>query len=701
MQGKGFGREPTQSGPPVREPTMSDGRLRVYLGPAPGVGKTFAALTEVRELREAGVDAVVGTVDTHGRRDVAALVEGLEVISPRMVDGDGESRGELSVEGVIARRPDVVLVDDLAHTNPSGSPRAKRWQDVRLLLEAGIDVITTLNVQHLESLQDVVRDITGMAQADTIPDEVVRAAEEIELVDLTQEGIRERLAAGRIYPPEEIDAALANFFRPGNLGALRELALFWTADRVDELVERYRLDHGIEEPWETRERVVVGVTGAAGGEDTIRRAGRMAMRSRGELVGMFVRTSDARPGEDAELDGQRELIKRLGGTYHEISGSDVGEALVEFARANNATQLVIGATRRSRWHELVRGSVVADILRRAGDLDVHVISGPAAVVRRHHSESRSPLPRRRRAWGWVAALAGFGLATSAMLQTRGDIPLQNVLLVYLVLSVVVAWIGGLRPALTSAVAGFLLGNYLFTPPYRTWSIASGEDVFALGVFVVVAGLVGLLVGSAARRAAEAASRAAEAETLIGMIGAGRDGSAQRLIEALQLAIDSGGMALFGSDGRIVASTGESPPDSVDGADRVVEVRDCRLAISSGHLHGVDERLIAATAAQLEAVLDRADLAEEAAEAAALTRTDELRTALLRAVSHDLRSPLSAITASITSLLDPDIEWPSSARQAFLETIDGESRRLGGSCPISWMRAVSRRERSRSGRGRRV
>jgi two-component system sensor histidine kinase KdpD len=654
------------------------GTLRVYVGAAPGVGKTYRALQEIHDLVSQGVDAVVGYVEPHGRQETEALIEGLETVPRREVHHQGTSFAEMDTKAILDREPAVVLVDELAHTNVPGSGHLTRWQDIEDILEASIDVISTVNIQHFESLNDVVEDITGVSQNEIIPDDVVRRADEIHLVDLTQQAVRERLAAGKIYPVERVDAALSNFFRPGNLGALRELALSWTADRVDEAVDEYRRSHGIDSQWETRERVVVGITGTAGGEDTIRRAARMAMRSKGELLGVYVRPADGLTGASTPaLNGHRELLERLGGAYHEVAHADIGESLVAFARAHNATQLVVGTSRRNRWQELFIGSVIQRVLRLAGDIDVHVISNPVETPTRVRMRP-SPLPRRRRVWGWLAGAIGFLVATFIMLGQRGDVALQNVLLVYLSIAAAVAWIGGIWPALTAAVAGFLLGNYLFTPPYRTWTIANPADVFALAAFLFLAGLIGFLVGLAARRSSEAATAKAEAETLGGLIGAGGEGSVSKLIERLQVALDAKGIALFlpGLDTPMtIASAGENPPRTPEEADRTKAVGEAVIGIVGDALDAVDERLLAATATELGTVLDRAALAEHAAEVDALGRANELRIALLRAVSHDLRSPLSAIQASVTSMLQDDVEWPAEEEREFLQTISEETERL--------------------------
>ncbi len=384
---------------------MARGQLRVYLGAAAGVGKTFAMLNEGRRRREYGEDVVVGFVETHKRRKTAEQVGDLEVVPRTRLSYRGSEFEEMDVDAILARRPQVVLVDELAHTNVPGSRNEKRWQDVEELLGAGVNVISTLNIQHLASLNDVVEQITGVQQRETIPDEVVRRTDELQLVDLTPVALRNRLARGDVYPPERIDTALANYFRPGNLSALRELALAWLADRVDEGLEEYRRRHGIAQPWETRERVMVALTGSSDGERLVRRAARIAHRTKGDLVAVHVVPQDGLAAPSAELLAQqRELVGELGGSYHEVVGGDVGEALLDAARSLNVTQLVMGATRRSRWQRLTRGSVIGKVIRESGvPIDIHVISHPQAsseeafVVPR--TRRPAALPRRRRLLG--------------------------------------------------------------------------------------------------------------------------------------------------------------------------------------------------------------------------------------------------------------------------------------------------------------
>src|SRR6266852_8257146 len=312
------------------------GKLRIYLGSAAGVGKTYAMLCEGHRRAERGTDVVVGFVETHGRPHTAALIEGLEVVPRARLPYRDTTFEEMDLDAVLAREPQVALVDELAHTNVPGSRHTKRWEDVEELLDAGINVISTVNVQHLESLNDVVERISGVAQRETIPDAVVRSSDQIELVDMSAEALRRRMAHGNVYPPEKVNAALSNYFREGNLAALRELALMWVADRVDEALHDYRQRHGIAMPWETRERVVVAVDGNPEGEHLIRRGARMAARTKGDLLAVHVRSADglSQPSPD-HLGRQRALVAELGGRYLEITGGDVAETLTKFARAEN------------------------------------------------------------------------------------------------------------------------------------------------------------------------------------------------------------------------------------------------------------------------------------------------------------------------------------------------------------------------------
>jgi len=674
---------------------MTRGSLRIYLGAAPGVGKTFAMLGEGRRRAERGTDVVVGYVETRGRGRTAAQLGDLAVVRRRRLLHDGVELEEMDLDAVLARRPQVVLVDELAHTNVGGSRHAKRWEDVDELLEAGIDVISTLNISHLESLSDVCEAITGVAQRELVPDPVVRGADQIELVDMTPEALRRRLAHGNVYDPEALDVALANYFRVGNLAALRELTLLWVADRVDEALQRYRAVHGVRRPWETRERVVVAMTGAPGGEALIRRAARMAARAKADLIGVHIYAEDglAAPPTD-QLGRHQELLEEFGGAYHEIHSSDVAGALVGLARTENATQLVLGATLRSRLSELVRGSVINEVIRQSGPIDVHVVSredhpaGPRLPRMPALSRRPSPLPRRRRQAAWALALAGAPLQGAAMVPLRQHLQLSSVLLLFLLQVVAAAALGGAGPALAAATVGFLLANWYFTPPLHRWTIGEPQSLIALLVYLVVAGVVSWFVATVARRSAEVARARAEAETLARVAGASADEDPLGpLARQLLAAFAQQGVAVLRREGEpdspglrwtVEAGAGDPVPATpVDATETLPLGEDTVLALVGPRLPAEDRHLLSAFTAQLGAALTRRRLQEGAAQAARLARADELRAALLAAVSHDLRTPLASIKACVSSLLQDDVDWSEEAVAEFLATIDEETDRLTG------------------------
>jgi two-component system sensor histidine kinase KdpD len=669
---------------------VARGNLRIYLGAAPGVGKTYAMLNEGHRANDRGTDIVVGYVETHGRANTAAQIGDLEVVPRKSVRYRGASFEEMDVAAILARKPERVLVDELAHTNVPGSRNEKRWQDVDEILAAGIDVISTVNVQHLESMNDVVEEITGIKQHETIPDAIVRAADQIELVDMSPEALRRRMAHGNIYPAEKVDASLANFFRQGNLGALRELALMWVADRVDEALAEYREAHGIARPWETRERVLVAITGAPGGDDVIRRAARMSARSHGELVGVFVRSADGlRSSEGESLEAQRRLLDELGGGYREIAGADVASALVQFANLENATQIVLGASRQSRWTHLVRGSVINNVIRASGAIDVHVISsvdeagrGEERAIGRRPRRAVKVSPRRR-ALAWGLALLAPPLVTLVLAQLRSSVTLPSDLLVFLLGVVVVAALGGFVPALVCAVSSFLFANWYFTPPYYEFTIAEGENLLALVIFLLVGGVVSLLVATASRRAFEAAQARAEAETLAALSGtlvAAADPLPQ-LVAQVQAAFEADTVAVLahGADSSwtVVASAGsEPPPADPDLADLAVPLYHDHVLVLTGDALGPEDlEILRAFAGQVTIAVQQRALRADAARVEGLQEANELRTALLAAVSHDLRTPLSSIKASVSSLLQRDVDFTPGATQELLETIDEGADRL--------------------------
>jgi two-component system sensor histidine kinase KdpD len=675
--------------------TPPRGRLRIYLGAAPGVGKTFAMLAEGRRRQDRGTDVAVGYVETYGRRHTVELLDGLEIVPRRTMTYRGATFTELDTDAVIAHRPQVALIDELAHTNVPGSAHEKRWQDIEDILDAGIDVISTVNIQHLESLNDVVEQITGIRQRETVPDEVVRRAEQVELVDMTAEALRRRLAHGNVYPPEKIDAALANYFRVGNLTALRELALIWLADKVDEQLDRYRAEHGIAGTWEARERVVVALTGGPEGDTIIRRAARIADRAKGaDLLAVHVTSGDGLTGANpAHLERQRALAESLGGSYHQVVGDDVPRALLDFARAVNATQLVLGASRRGRFAQILSPGVGVTTTAQSGSIDVHMVSHEEVGRRRRSATWTGALTPRRRIAGFVLAVVGLPLLTLLLAGLRSSLSLPSDILLFLVAVVGVALVGGLYPALLAAVAGFLLLNYFFTPPLHHWTIAQGENVLALGAYIAVAAAVSAVVDLAARRTREAARASAEAEVLSTLAGHVLRGehALDALLERLRMAFGLTSVTLLEHPAdapltpdrrrdrhswRIVASVGGDPCTAPDEGDTDIPIGDeLALVLRGRTLPAADRRLLEAFGAQAAVALRQQRLAEQAEQARPLAEADRLRRALLSAVSHDLRTPLASAKAAVDSLRTPEITWTDSERDELLATAGESLERL--------------------------
>ncbi|TDD28732.1 sensor histidine kinase KdpD [Kribbella turkmenica] len=663
------------------------GHLRIYLGAAPGVGKSYKMLGEGQRRLARGTDVVAGFVETHGRQHTADMLEGLEVVPRQIIDYRGARFTELDVDAVLARRPEVALVDELAHTNVPGSRNAKRWQDVDELLAAGIDVISAVNIQHLESINDVVEKITGVPQRETVPDRVVRAADQIELVDMTPEALRRRMAHGNVYAADKIDAALGNYFRVGNLSALRELALLWLADRVDAGLQQYRAQHDIESTWEARERVVVALTGGPEGETLIRRAARIAARSvGGDLLAVHVARSDGLTGADpTRLAEQRTLIESLGGSYHQVVGDDVPAALLSFARAENATQLVLGGSRRSRLSSMLTGpGIGSSTIRDSGDIDVHIVTH-AQMGRGRLPRLRGSLSRRRKVQGFVLAVVLPPLLALLLELGADHLNLTSNVLAFLLGVVVVALVGGLWPALLTAIGGTVVLNYFFTPPTRTFTIADINNALALAIFVLVAAMVSSVVDRAARRTRQAARAAAESETLATLAGSVLRGQTAlpALLDRVREAFGMTGACLMERVDdeltevwRPIASAGPLTCTRPEEADAEIPARDDLVLVLQGHQLAADERrLVGAFAAHAAALVDKARLSEAAAEAKPLAEADKLRTALLRAVGHDLRSPLASAKASVTSLRSDDVDWTESERAELLETADESLDRL--------------------------
>jgi two-component system sensor histidine kinase KdpD len=648
--------------------------LRIYLGAAPGVGKTYAMLCEAHRRLERGTDIVAAVVETHGRKKIAELLEGIEVIPPRYITYRGTRFPELDVEAVLQRRPEVVLVDEYAHTNIPGSANTKRWQDVEALLDAGITVISTVNIQHLESLNDVVAQITGIEQRETVPDEMVRQAAQIELVDITPEALRRRLAHGNVYPPERIDAALSNYFRPGNLTALREIALLWLADQVDAALAKYRAEKKITDTWEARERVVVGVTGGPESETLVRRASRIASKSSAQLMVVHVVRGDGLSGVSAPQMGKvRKLAASVGATVHTVVGEDVPTALLDFAREANATQLVLGTSRRSRWARIFSEGIGETTIQRSGKIDVHLVT--------HEQANRgftfsSISPRARNIASWLAAIAVpwavLGI-TTAWLDPVLDVGGKTA--VFFAGVIGVALFGGVAPAMVSGLLSGVLLIYFQAAPRHTFAVANPSHVVTIVVLLGVAMGIAVLVDSAASRAREAKRAAREAELLALFAGSVlRGADLDTLLERVRETYSQRAVSLVRQvDGQpeLIACVGNNPCVTVDSADTAVKVGDEEfwMLMSGRALPGRDRRVLSAVATQAAGLVKQRELAEEAGKAEFFAQAGELRRLLLSALGHDLRTPLTAAKAAVSSLRAEDINFSPEDTAELLATVE--------------------------------
>ena len=657
------------------------GELRIYLGAAPGVGKTYAMLGEAHRRLERGTDVVAAVVETHGRAKTAELLDGIEVIPPHYVDYRGGSFPELDAPAVLARHPQVVLVDELAHTNTPGSKNEKRWQDVEELLDAGITVISTVNIQHLESLNDVVAQITGIEQQETIPDSIVRQASQVELIDITPEALRRRLSHGNVYAPSRIDAALSNYFRRGNLTALRELALLWLADQVDTALAKYRAENKITDMWEARERVVVAVTGGPESETLVRRASRIASKSSAELMVVHVIRGDGLAGVSERKMGKiRELANSLDASMHTVVGDDVPTALLDFARENNATQLVIGTSRRPRWARIFEEGIGPTIVERSGKIDVHMVT---------HEESKggfriaSLSSRERRVTSWLAAVivpSAICGVTVTLLDPYLDNGGESAL--FFVGVLIVGLLGGIAPAALSAVLSGLLLNYFLIAPRHSFSIAEPNSAITELVLLLIAVAVAVLVDGATKRTREARRASQEAELLTLFAGSVlRGADLETLLERVRETYSQRAVSMLrqpseeeragGKKSYIVACVGKDPCVSVDSADTAIEVGDdvFWMLMAGRKLSTRDRRVLSAVAKQATGLIRQRELAEEASRTEAIVRADELRRSLLSAVSHDLRTPLAAAKVAVSSLRAEDVAFSAQDTAELLASIE--------------------------------
>ena len=658
---------------------MRRGVLRVYLGSAPGVGKTYRMLDEGWRRRERGTDVVVAYVETHGRVLTEAQLRDLEVIPRKKLAYRGALLEEMDLEAVLARHPAVALVDELAHTNVEGSTHEKRWQDVDSLLDAGIDVITTVNIQHLESVNDVVEKITGIHQQETIPDAIVRRAEQIEIVDVTPEALRRRMAHGNIYAADKIDASLSNYFRVGNLSALRELALLWLADRVEDSLQRYLDDHAIAQTWETRERLIVGITGTATDADLLRRAARIASRTGAELFAVHVVKADEIRHVPADTSIARELVEEFEGKFQEVVDDDTATALVAFARSERGTQIVLGASRPRPWWRPANG-VVEKVLRHARDLDVHIISvGGERPPHVHRPRQTERVTRRRKVIATVVTLLLMPLLTIVMTQIRSSLSLSTVFLVYLVaILALTTWAGAIVGVLGAVLAsGF--ENYYFVKPLHTLDVARPDDVVAIVAFLVFAVAASVIVSRFAQSTHEADRARVEAQILAGAAAsvATSHEDLQPMLEALRAVFAASSVALMVlRDGVWVSDlvSGLAIEDFQAGANFEID-DEHRLYVSGATLSEQDHQLVSAFARRIAAGLRSQIIARDATQLREIAEAESLRLALFRTASKELLGPLEKVQASVALLGGSHERRSPDERSALLSGIDAQVRQL--------------------------
>lgn len=651
----------------------------MYLGSAPGVGKTYRMLDEGWRRRNRGTDVVIGYVETHQRPSTDALIRDLEVVPRVTREYRGAFLEDMDLEAVLARKPQVALVDELAHTNVPGGAHEKRWQDVETLLDAGIDVITTVNIQHLESVNDVVEKITGITQQETVPDSVVRAAEQIELVDVTPEALRRRMAHGNIYAADKIDASLSNYFRVGNLSALRELALLWLADRVEDALQRYQDEHEISATWETRERLIVAVTGSQTDEILLRRAARIASRTGAEMIAVHVVNADGLQHAGSDTSLAQKLVQEFEGKFQEIVEDDVAMALVAFAHAERGTQIVLGAS-RPRSTLLPRRSVVHNVLRRTRDLDVHVIAvGGERPARVHRRRQTSRLSWRRQVVALVLTASIMPIVTLLLTDARASLSLSTEFLVYLVVVLALTTWGGAAVGIVAALAASALENYYFVPPLHTLEVARPDNVVSLVAFLFFAVGATVVVSMYSRRSYEAERARAEAQVLAKVVGA--TGTSHEdllpLLDTLRTVFAASSVAI------LVQHDGTWQPDVVSGEPLVDPASATRFPIDEEYamvlegatLNASDRELVSAFAGRIAVGLRVVTSAQEAVELRAIADAETTRSSLVRAVSNELRGSLSNIQFSVTPLLDGGVTAPARVQRERLVSIETEVQRM--------------------------
>ena len=710
----------------------SRGKLKIFLGAAPGVGKTYEMLLTAQAKRREAIDVVIGLVETHGRAETQALLDGLTIIPRRQVDYHGHTLTEMDLDAILARRPALVLVDELAHSNAPGSRHPKRYLDVEELLAAGIDVLTTLNIQHVESLNDVVAGITRIRVRETVPDSIIDNADAIELIDLTPDDLLQRLREGKVYLPHQAARAVKHYFLPGNLTALRELALRRTAQRVDTQMVDYMRSHAIAGPWAASERVLVCLDGRPGDASLVRNARRLADQLRGPWTALHVelvanRFTGPDPARLAATTEALRLAQHLGGDTITIPGSDVATTVLEYARANNFTHILVATSRRSRWSEMLVGSTAQRIIRRADGLSIHVLPEDAGEAPKRAARPRAPAAFNP--LDWLGSLAFTAAALGLALLLRQLLGVGSVALVFLmgVLASAVAF--GLGASLFACLCSVLAYNFFFLPPLYTLTIADPENVVALVVFALVALVASNLTARMRAQTVAARQRAQITEELYQFSrklagAAALDDVLWATAHQIALMLKMRVVLLLpdpapAAAGRLSVQAGFPPEDKIDqadmaaaqwawdhnraagrGADTLPGAKRLFLPIQTGRgpvgVLGIDrdepdveragestrpllspdqERLLEALTDQAALAVERVNLVGDIDRARLQAETDRLRSALLTSISHDLRTPLASILGCATSLISPQTHLTEASQAAMLRTIQEEAERL--------------------------
>lgn len=691
------------------------GRLKVFLGMSPGVGKTYEMLRAARRRKAEGEDVVVGVVETHGRKETMSLLRGLEVMARRPIAYRERTLLEFDIDAAIGRRPDLLLVDEYAHSNAPGSRHPKRWQDVEEILEAGIDVWTTLNVQHLESLSDVVLRITGVRQRESVPDSALSRADDIELVDITPEELRKRLAEGKVYVPETARLASDNFFKVENLTALRELALRRAAQTVDDQLTARLREQGAAGPWAAGERILVLVAGDAMAGPLVRTGRRMSdmMMDAPWTVAHVDRPSGARHGVGSagKLSDALKLAEQLGGRTVVLSGDDVVRAIMDHAHNNHVTQIVLAKGRDSRLSEWLGRSLAAELLRQARGVAVHVVTDEVEPEPKAPKDVRLNLTGGWRGYavGVTCVIAATGLAL-LLDRTFERVDLG---VIYLTAVLAAGALYGLRPALAAATVAFLTYNFLFLQPKFSFAIGSPTDVLTLIVFWGVALTTGALAGRVREQARAAQRRASAVSALLAasqrLTGIGDRGEAARILaEQTAAAAGAGAVVLLPVENELTLTAGAPGKPELDAEAMAAARWAWEKGEPAGHgtgtlpqarwtfrpLQGVrdragvagieaaalspgsdEEKLALALLDQGAVAVERADLAGQAVETETLRRTDRFRGALMNSVSHDLRTPLSTVLGASTTLIDLGDKLKPAVRADLLLSIREEAERL--------------------------